>query len=121
MSLFSTTALLPRAEVLAVDILADQATLLGTCVLVETEVNTAIYACVVDVIRDLPEAGVVEVYVRYSRTPQIDRLAPASVDALENLACRIAQGGVCRRIARKTRRDDEWRKRGVAVSFWIAV
>ena len=57
------------AEVIFVDISADLASLAGTCLLIEAEVNPAIDAGIVDVVGHLRELGVVEDCVRKVRVP----------------------------------------------------
>ena len=109
------------AEVIFVDISADLASLAGTCLLIEAEVNPAVNAGIVDVSSYLRELGVVEGHGRNGRVRQSDVMTSPAEDVLRYRAPRVARGRVGRRIARKTRRRDEGCPGRIGVGLSVAV
>ena len=109
------------AEVIFVDISADLASLAGTCLLIEAEVDPAVNAGIVDVSSYLRELGVVEGHVWNGRVRQSDVMTSPAEDVLRYRAPRVARGRVGRRIARKTRRRDEGCPGRIGVGLSVAV
>ena len=78
------------AEIIFVDIGADAASLAGTRLLIEAEVDSTVDARIVDVVSYLRELSVVEDHLRNARVRQGEVMAFAAEDLLGYRAPRIA-------------------------------
>src|SRR6185436_10085547 len=102
-------------------ILGDVAPHLGARILVEAKVYPAVDARVIDIRGDLLELRVLQGHPGDGRDRHCDGIGPHAVYTLDDVASCVGQGGVSRRIARETRRDDKRCKSRIEVGLWVVV
>lgn len=101
------SAALYRSQPVLIHVTAHLTSLLGPALLVETEMNTAVDPCVVDVGRDLVESRVFQNDPGLGRTRHGDGMSALAEDAFQHFTCAVACTRMPGRIAGETRRHDE--------------
>src|SRR5688572_2885970 len=104
-----------------VDVLPDFLSLTRACILIETEMNAAIHARIIDVLGDVTEGAIGECHAGNARTGKDDGIAVLAEDVLGYAPRRVARGGMSGWVSRKTRGGDEWHKRRIRLRLIVAV
>src|SRR5215216_6432295 len=89
--------------------------------LIEAEMNAAVHARVIDVLRDLPEAAVLKHDAGNCRIVERDEVMACAEQTLEHFTRSTARAAVRRSVAREARRDHERHEVGIAACEQIAV
>src|SRR4051794_3395854 len=119
---FASRRVIPAApQRIPMHVDADLASEPGAGFLVEAEVDAAIDARVVDVVRDLAQVAVLERHPGERRIVEHDEMMAPAKGAFEHLARRGARAAMRRGVARKARRGHERFEVRIAARERIAV